>query len=293
MKAPQVGVVIPIYYGRAYLRSTLESVFQQTYDGSILVIGIEDGTSAAEASGDICREFPMQYLALSQNQGVMACRRAGAERLMDVDYLAFLDQDDTWHPNFLTEMVRHLEDDRDLVFVVANARLTEQGQGQLLYHERIPSLRLADLKVANQIVSPSQVLMRMARWKEVPWSESLSGGADDWLLWLFMLSNGHRAQYVPDILLDYRVHARGAHSDRDRMSQSERKVVDEWFLRLGFTHRDQRLCYGRMAFDGVIEGLHGREWGDVVQSLRQGIRDPWALWSAFLFRARHKSQGLV
>lgn len=293
MKTPKVGVVIPIYYGRTYLRSTLESVFRQTYAGPILVIGIEDGTPPDEACRDICDAFPMQYVAESQNRGVMACRRAGAECLSEVDYLAFLDQDDIWHPHFLVEMVRQLEDDPSLVFAVSNARLTDQGQGQRLYTDRIPSLCLDDLKVANQIVSPSQVLMRMSRWQEVPWSGTLYGGADDWLLWLSMLSGGHSARYVPEVLLEYRVHAKGAHNDRDRMVHSERKVVDEWFLRLGFSRWDQRRFYGRVAFDGLVEGLRDRQWGLVVQSLGQGIRDPWALWGAFRFRARHKAQGLV
>lgn len=290
---PTVGVVIPIYYGRQYLKETLQSVFDQDFAGFLRVVGIEDGTPIDEASHDICHEFPMDYVSLAPNQGVMACRRAGAERLVDVDYLAFLDQDDVWYPNFLDELVPQLESDRALAFVACNARLTDQGQGRLLYQDRVPSLCLADLKVANQIVSPSQVLMRRSCWQEARWSENLQGGADDWLLWLSMLAKGKAARYVPKVLLDYRIHAQGAHNDRERMLQSERIVVDEWFLRLGFSRWDQRRFYGRAAFDGLVEGTRDREWGLVVQSLLQAIRDPKALWSAFRFRQRHKSKGIV
>lgn len=290
---PTVGVVIPIYYGRQYLKETLQSVFAQKFSGSLHVVGIEDGTPIAEASRDICQEFAMDYVTVAHNQGVMACRRAGAERIGDADYLAFLDQDDVWYPDFLAELIPHLENQQDLAFVACNARLTDLGHGQSLYQDRVPSLCLADLKVANQIVSPSQVLMRRSCWQEALWSDNLQGGADDWLLWLSMLAAGYAAHYVPEVLLDYRIHREGAHNDRLRMLQSERIVVDEWFLRLGFSRWDQRRFYGRAAFDGLIEGTRDRDWGLVVQSLSQAIRDPKAVWSAFRFRARHKSEGIV
>ncbi len=290
---PTVGVVIPIYYGRKYLRETLQSVFGQNFSGSLQVVGIEDGTPIDEASHNICHEFPMKYVPLARNQGVMACRRVGAEQLVDVDYLAFLDQDDVWYPNFLSELIPPLDNHPQLAFVACNARLTDQGQGRPLYRDRVPSLCLADLKVANQIVSPSQVLMRRSCWQDALWSENLHGGADDWLLWLALLAGGYDACYVPRVLLDYRIHAEGAHNDRPRMLQSERIVVDEWFLRLGFSRWDQRRFYGRAAFDGLIEGTRDRQWALVVQSLLQAIRDPMALWSAFRFRQRHKSKGIV
>ncbi len=284
--------MIPVYCGRRFLEETLASVYRQDY-GAPQVVIIEDGTPQGEDALDICQHFPVTYIRRLENRGMMACRREGAQHLSDVDYLAFLDQDDTWHDGFLSRMTSILEKDPGLGFVASNARLTDQGGNQPLFGPRVPSLQLEDLKVANQLVSPSQVLMRMQAWKSLDLGADLRGGADDWLVWLAILALGYRAAYVSDMLLDYRVHAGGAHNDRRNMSASERRVVDEWFLKLGFTREDQRRFYGRVARDGMVQGFRSHQWQVVLQSVGQAVRDPWALFAAYQFRRRHKAQGLV
>ncbi|MHB1611297.1 MAG: glycosyltransferase family 2 protein [Sulfobacillus sp.] len=288
-----VGIVVPVYYGRRYLRQTLESIFGQDFPRSFSVVVVEDGTPLSDCSEDICRDFPVSYVYRSENRGVMASRLEGANLLSDSEYLAFLDQDDQWQRNFLSRMTEYLEEDPALGLVVCNARLIEDGHGQTLYDKRIPSLLLDDLKVANQIISPSQALLRTVAWKAAGLAGEVRGGADDWLMWLAILAKGYRAQYAKELLLDYRIHASGAHNDRHKMIQSERHVVDQWFLKLGFTQADQRRFYGRVAFDGLVEGLRAHNWSLMLQSMGQGIRDPWALNAAVQFRRRHKAQGLV
>ncbi|MCL5971132.1 MAG: glycosyltransferase family 2 protein [Firmicutes bacterium] len=288
----KVGVVIPVYYGRRFLEETLTSVYRQDY-GTPQVVVIEDGTPQGEDALEICQRYPVTYIRRAENQGVMACRREGAQHLSDVDYLAFLDQDDAWHDEFLTRMTSVLATDPGLGFVASNARLTDQGGDQPLFGTRVPSLQLEDLKVANQLVSPSQVLMRMQAWNSLDLGGDLRGGADDWLVWLAILALGYRAAYVSDMLLDYRVHSGGAHNERREMIASERRVVDEWFLKLGFTRADQRRFYGRVALDGLVQGFRLHQWRVVLQSVGQAIRDPWAFSSAYRFRRRHKAQGLV
>ncbi|PSR34405.1 MAG: glycosyltransferase family 2 protein [Sulfobacillus benefaciens] len=288
----KVGVVIPVYYGRRFLEETLTSVYRQDY-GPPQVVVIEDGTPQGEDSMEICQRFPVTYIYRAENQGVMACRREGAQHLSDVDYLAFLDQDDIWHDGFLTAMAAVLAKDPGLGFVASNARLTDQGGNQPLFGTRVPSLQLEDLKVANQLISPSQVLIRMKAWESLDLGTDLRGGADDWLVWLAILALGYRAAYVSEMLLDYRVHAGGAHNIRRDMIASERRVVDEWFLKLGFTRADQRRFYGRVALDGLVQGIRLHQRPVVLQSVGQAIRDPWAFFAAYRFRRRHKAQGLV
>lgn len=292
----KVGVVIPVYYGRQHLAETLRSVEEQSFLGSREVIVIEDGTAPESMSEDICRKFSVEYYYEHQNRGVMASRILGASRLSaDVDWLALLDQDDCWHPEFLTKMIEALETRPRVGLVACNARMTEDGGNLPLWQERVPSLRLEDLKVANQIVSPSQVVMRYKAWKESlsVLQGDLRGGADDWLLWLAILSRGYESHYLPEMLVDYRVHQGGAHLDQAKMRQSQEEVVGTWFPRLGFTRHDQRRFHGRVTFDRLVEGVKERRWDVVRNAAGRAVHDPWAVWQGFQFRRRHKQQGLV
>ena len=291
-----VGVVVPVYYGRSYLAETLASIQQQTYQGAISVVVVEDGTELALASEDIVRPFGFTYLYQSQNRGVMGARRYGASRLPDtVRYVALLDQDDRWDAEFLSVMTGVLDQDPHTAFAASNVRLVGDESGRPLWSGRQPSLSLDDLKVMNQIISPSQVLIRYDSWREAThrFHANLRGGADDWLLWLSLLALGHRAQYVPNLLVDYRVHRAGAHNQVEAMRHSQREVVEAWFPKLGFSVEDQRRFYGRQAFDGLMEGLKDRDWMRFFQSLGRSAQDPWAVVQGFKFRWSHKRRGLV
>lgn len=295
VRTASVGVVIPAYFGRAFLRDALASVASQEGSFTIHAVVIEDGTPIGEDAKDVVSQFPFaHYRRLPDNHGVFYARWVGARELPPVEYVAFLDQDDRWRSPFLLRLSRVLEEDQTLAFAACNMAVHRDGQASLLYAGRVPSLALHDLKVANQLVSPSQVLMRAAVFRQLALDPDLRApGADDWLMWLALLAPGRRAQYVHEVLADYRDHPAGAHRQRAVLLASERLVVDQWFRRLGFTQRDQRNFYGRLAFDLVSEGLKAGNLLKVASGVRQGLADPAAFTSAMRFRQDHKARGIV
>jgi glycosyltransferase involved in cell wall biosynthesis len=95
---PRVSVVIPAYNSAAHIGETLASVLGQTHlDREIIVV--DDGST--DATPDVVASFgpAVKYLA-QRNAGVGAARNRGY-RLSTGDYLAFLDADDVWVPDFL------------------------------------------------------------------------------------------------------------------------------------------------------------------------------------------------
>lgn len=291
--AGSVGVVIPVYRGRAFIEDAIAGVFHQRYGGPVRVTIVEDGSPAGEDCEDLVRRWPVSYHRLPSNRGVFAARLYGAKRTAG-RYLAFLDQDDRWHPEFLSRLVAALEASPAAGFAAANMWVEEGASTRLLYGRRSPSLLLADLKVANQLVSPSQVLMRRQAFDDAALEPDLPyAGADDWLLWLAIMSRGWQAVYVADALAYWREHPRGAHHDRRLMAASERYVVERWFPRFGFDRRDQRRFFGRRALDRLAEGLAQRKAGRLMAAGMAALKDPWALREAVRFRRDHKRKGIV
>ncbi len=113
---PAVTVIIPLYNCRAYVLDTLRSVADQTFP-SFEAICVDDGST--DGSADVVAEFvrtdPRFTLVRQENRGAAAARNRGLE-LARGEYVAFLDADDLWCPDFLRKtFLRAKSQDLDIV----------------------------------------------------------------------------------------------------------------------------------------------------------------------------------
>jgi glycosyltransferase involved in cell wall biosynthesis len=109
-----VSVIIPIYNGERYIRETLDSVFAQTYqDYEIVCVddGSDDGTLA------VLHEYGSKIHLIRQTNTGQAGARNASVKQAGGKYLAFLDQDDLWHPEKLEQQVVAMETSPECVLV--------------------------------------------------------------------------------------------------------------------------------------------------------------------------------
>lgn len=289
-----ISVVVPVYRGRRYLAETLASVPSEALGLPVEAIVVEDGTPELERAEDIARNSGASYYLLNANQGVAHARRYGASRCQFSDgFIMFLDQDDMLLDGSLDTMVQTLQSHPDVSWVVSNALLRfPDGSERPLYVTKHPSLKLSDLKMFNHIVTPSQVLIRLSSYRScrnVP-DDMKFPGADDWILWLSLLSESHRALYVPEPQVLYRMHGANVSTDIPSMRQSEQYVVAEWFPRLGFSRWDQRRYQARVRLDHLLLNRHTGLAAEFAKFLGP---DPLASMAALWYFAQHRIKGLV
>ena len=100
-KLPEISVIIPVYNVEKYLRSCLDSVFNQTF-ADYEVICVNDGST--DTSLKILQAYQKKdsrMRVISQdNQGLSAARNAGVAAACGT-YVYFLDSDDSIHPQTL------------------------------------------------------------------------------------------------------------------------------------------------------------------------------------------------
>ncbi len=104
---PLVSVIMPSHQGAATLRAAIASVQAQTLDDWSLVI-IDDGSTDATAA--ILAEIDdprVQCLKLAQNNGPALARQLGLAYGAS-EFVAYLDDDNTWDPRFLAVMTNQL-----------------------------------------------------------------------------------------------------------------------------------------------------------------------------------------
>lgn len=94
-----ISVVIPLYNKSQWIVGTIQTVLNQRFqDFEIVVVddgSTDDGPSKVKSIGD-CRI----RLVCQSNAGVSAARNRGIEEARG-EFIAFLDADDEWHPNYL------------------------------------------------------------------------------------------------------------------------------------------------------------------------------------------------
>lgn len=111
---PTVSVIIPVYNGERFLEKAIASVIGQSVFDRIELILVDDGST--DGSAKICDEYSLRYPSITalhcKNAGVSAARNTGIEQAKG-EYIAFLDSDDTYEPEFIEKLLEH--SDCDLV----------------------------------------------------------------------------------------------------------------------------------------------------------------------------------
>lgn len=103
----RVSVVMPCYNAESHLAASIGSILNQSLTDWELV-AIDDGSQDGTLQWLQTRDDPRIRVIAQNNQGVSAARNNGLLQCRG-DYVAFLDADDTWAPDFLSTMVATLD----------------------------------------------------------------------------------------------------------------------------------------------------------------------------------------
>lgn len=102
-----ISVVIPLYNKQLSIKSTIQSVLNQTYrDFEIIVVNdgsTDDSAKVVESISD-----NRVHIVSQSNQGVSAARNRGITEANN-EWIAFLDGDDLWKENHLEEVMKMID----------------------------------------------------------------------------------------------------------------------------------------------------------------------------------------
>lgn len=127
-----ISVVVPLYNKEQSVVKTMECILAQTYP-PIEVLIINDGSTDNSAS--VVEDFIFRNnlqktwsLIRKPNGGVSSARNRGIQEAKG-DYIAFLDADDYWEPDYLQEQSRMIQD-------FPNAAMWSVGWGYLMGEQK-------------------------------------------------------------------------------------------------------------------------------------------------------------
>lgn len=219
-----VSVVIPAYNVAAYIDEALTSVFAQTFT-DFEVIVVNDGSPDTPQLEEALTKYRDRIVYIKQeNQGAASARNTGLRRARG-RYVAFLDSDDLWLPNYLEEQLRSLDQSKaDLVYADA-LLIGDSPLAGRTYMETSPSsgeVTAESLLALRCNVITSGVLVRRQPVLDVGMFDETIKRAHDFELWFRLAKHGARLSYQKRVLLKHRILNTGLSGDT--ISQQERAL---------------------------------------------------------------------
>lgn len=108
----KVSVIIPVYNAAPYIADTLQSLLHQTMSDFEVLLVDDHGTddSIAVAKSIVGEDSRFRFLQTPVNAGPGVARNVGIESAQG-EYIAFLDSDDLWEPDFLASLYQSATED--------------------------------------------------------------------------------------------------------------------------------------------------------------------------------------
>ncbi|MCM1231441.1 MAG: glycosyltransferase [Ruminococcus flavefaciens] len=123
-----VSIVIPVYQARNYIAGCVESILNQTYKNTEMIL-IDDGSD--DGSEVLCDEYACKYnniLCIHQkNRGVSAARNVGIANARG-EYILFVDSDDYIEPSYLENAVFYLENEYVDLYLCGYQNVSHNGK---------------------------------------------------------------------------------------------------------------------------------------------------------------------
>jgi glycosyltransferase involved in cell wall biosynthesis len=225
LEAPTISVIIPAYNAAAYIGETLDSVYAQTFTDYEIIV-INDGSPDTQQLEKELNRFSstLRYLK-QQNRGAAAARNTGISAA-NGEFIAFLDADDTWLPEFLESQLAFIKSSNaDLVYcdaiLVGDASVS--GRTFMQVHPSRGDVTAETLLALRVTILTSAVLARKQPILEVGlFTETLRRG-HDFELWLRLAKLGIRFAYQRQILAKHRIVETGLSGNM--ISQLERTLA--------------------------------------------------------------------
>ena len=181
-----VSVVIPCFNRKKTLSRSIDSVVNQTYKPSEIII-VDDGST--DGTRDfILNSYPNIKYFFQPKKGVSSARNKGI-RESSFDWVAFLDSDDEWLPQKLEKQINQLGKYSEIFISHTNEIWIRNGVrvNQMKKHQKYGGY-IFDKCLDICRISPSSVLIHKRVLKDVGVFDEALQVCEDYDLWLRITS---------------------------------------------------------------------------------------------------------
>lgn len=233
-----VSVIMPAKNAASYIREAIESVLAQGSGVGELIVVDDGSTDQTVSLVRACSDSRIRLVA-NDSTGVSAARNLGA-RTATGHWLMFLDADDRLRPGAISTLLTAAKASQNSVLVYGDYDRIDGagrmiGRRSLLKRRSKPSGQVLDrLAAGNFIVNGGVMIIRAQAFAAAGGFDESLKYCEDWHCWCRLAAVGE-FQFIPAVLLEYRVHATNTmnaelRSPKDFFPAVERVFSDKLIL---------------------------------------------------------------
>lgn len=196
------SVIIPYFNKAAYIIRCIDSVLNQTV-GDYEIIVINDG-STDNGVKLISDKYKDSIAIYSQkNQGVSVARNNGIKQAK-FDYIALLDADDCWHPQYLESMLWILQHEKEVKIIGAHYSRKNNFFQRKYY--TLPYFKFGDYfkdAIRNTYFTSSSSVIEKKFFEENNGFNTILQKGEDIDVWFRIIKSGGNAFYINHTLVYY------------------------------------------------------------------------------------------
>jgi glycosyltransferase involved in cell wall biosynthesis len=205
--SPKISVIMPVYNLAALIVETLDSIFNQTFTDYEVIL-VNDGSSDSTELEEKLKPYREKIVYIKQENAGAAIARNTAILQARGKYLAFLDGDDVWFPEYLEKQLEFIKQSGFELSYCDAEFFGEKIYKEKTYFEQTQSfgevstksllLGNANVITSGTIALREKVLANGLFDKNFPRNE-------DYDMWFRLVKNGVKTGYQTKVLLKYRI----------------------------------------------------------------------------------------
>ena len=248
---PLITVILCTYNRDTLLPQAIQSVLEQSL-GDFELIVVDDGSSDnTKAVVDQFIDSRIRYV-YQKNAGLAAGRNRGLS-LAKGEWIAFIDDDDRYLPEKLSQQIAFLHANREFGWCAGGHYQIDTQSGEkrvwqpdLVYGQEVP---LREWLFACP-VCPTAVMVKRTWLEQIGRFETELDVIDDWDCWLRLAYAGCRMGLHPEVVCEYTIHANNMSRQIAPIHQRRQNLLSRFFSQAGLspTLAEQRVPAYSLAY---------------------------------------------
>ena len=145
---PLISVIIPTYNRSSILYNTIKKVFNQTWENIQLIIVDDYSSDDTRKTIQLINDSRIKYKRTERNLGCAGARSLGV-KFSKGEFIAFLDDDDSWMPEKITRQIKCFQNN-DIHLCYTGKNIINQNHFRIIGKMMLKSKVL--LKVAGSVL---------------------------------------------------------------------------------------------------------------------------------------------
>ena len=199
-----ISIILPVYNGETYLKDSIKSILNQTYQNFELII-INDGST--DSSHLIIEKFLKSNKIIyksRKNKGLVNTLNEGI-KLSSGNYIARMDQDDISYPKRLEKQLNFMQKNNIDVCGTSYQVINEQGKIIKTVESHKNNFEIILSAMMVPFIHPSVMFRNIFKEKNIFYGNNNKMQAEDYDLWIRLIKMNLVFGNIDEILIKYRL----------------------------------------------------------------------------------------